>query len=144
MVATAAALSLAVATSATAQYNKTEPPKTRFRAGPLRFNPKLELRNAGRDSNVLLDPTNPLADTSIVVRATVDGFVPVRRRARLFGVGWIDMSYYRGVSSESSTDPGGRGIRSLSAGGPADSSSPGETTKLLGMTTAARRRSSSV
>ena len=114
--AAAAALSLAAATSATAQYNKTEPPKTRFRAGPLRFNPKLELRNAGRDSNVLLDPTNPLADTSIVVRATVDGFVPVRRRARLFGEGWLDMSYYRGLSTESSTDPGGQGRAEVDLG----------------------------
>ena len=114
--AAATALSLAAATSATAQYNSTEPPKTRFRAGPLRFTPKLELRNAGRDSNVLLDPTNPLADTSILVRATVDGFVPVRRRARLFGEGWLDMSYYRGVSSESSTDPGGQGRAEVDLG----------------------------
>ncbi len=105
----ALALSLGAAASARAQYNKTEPPKTRFRVGPLRFSPKLELRNAGRDSNAVLDPTNPIADTSIVVRGTVDGFVPVRRRARLFGEGWLDWSYYRSLSTERSTDPGGKG-----------------------------------
>ncbi len=105
----ALALSLAAAAGARAQYNKTEPPKTRFRVGPLRFTPKLELRNAGRDSNATLDPTDPLADTSVVVRGTVDGFVPVRRRARLFGEGWLDWSYFRRLSTESSVDPGGQG-----------------------------------
>ena len=107
-VATAIALLLA-ATSATAQYNKTEPPKMPFRAGPLHLSPKLELRNAGRDSNVFLDPTDPLADTSIVVRGTVEGYVPVRRRVRLFGEAWLDWSYYRSLSTERSVDPGGRG-----------------------------------
>jgi Putative beta-barrel porin 2 len=105
----ALALSLGAAANGSAQYNKTEPPKTRFRVGPVRFTPKLELRNAGRDSNALLDPTNPLADTSIVVRGTVEGFVPVRRRVRLFGEGWLDWSYYRSLSTERSTDPGGKG-----------------------------------
>jgi len=114
--AVATALSLAVATNATAQYKKTEPPKTRFRVGPLRFTPKLELRNAGRDTNVLLDPTNPLADTSIVVRGTVEGFVPVRRRARLFGEGWLDWSYFRSLSTERSTDPGGEGRAEVDLG----------------------------
>jgi len=100
---------LAAATSASAQYNRTEPPKTRFRVGPLRFTPKLELRNAGRDSNATLDPTNPVADSSIVVRGTVEAFVPVRRRARLFGEGWLDWSYFRSFNTERSTDPGGEG-----------------------------------
>jgi len=114
--AVATALSLAAATNATAQYNKTEPPKTRFRVGPLRFTPKLELRNAGRDTNALLDPTDPLADTSIVVRGTVEGFVPVRRRARLFGEGWLDWSYFRSLSTERSTDPGGEGRAEVDLG----------------------------
>jgi hypothetical protein len=105
----ALALSLVAAAGARAQYTRTEPPKTRFRVGPLRFTPKLELRNAGRDSNAVLDPTNPLADTSVVVRGTVAGFVPVRRRVRLFGEGWLDWSYFRRLSTERSTDPGGQG-----------------------------------
>jgi hypothetical protein len=105
----ALAVALAGAASSPAQYNKTEPPKTRFRVGPLRFTPKLELRNAGKDSNATLDPTNPLADTSVVVRGTVEGFVPVRRRVRLFGEGWLDWSYFRHFDTERSTDPGGDG-----------------------------------
>ena len=107
--AAALALSLGAAGTASAQYNRTEPPKTRFRVGPLRFNPKLELRNAGKDTNALLDPTNPVSDTSIVVRGTLEGFVPVRSRLRLFGEGWLDWSYYRSLTTERSTDPGGRG-----------------------------------
>ena len=108
VLAIAAAFSLGAAV-AEAQYNKTEPPRTRFRVGPVRFTPKLELRNAGRDSNVYLDPTNPFADTSVVVRGTVDGFVPVGRRVRLFAEGWLDWSYFQSEGSQTSTDPGGEG-----------------------------------
>jgi len=115
-VATAIAFSLAGASSATAQYNKTEPPKAPFQVGPVRLSPKLELVNAGRDTNVFLDPTDPLADGSIVVRGTVEGFMPVRRRTRLFGEGWLDLSYFRGLSTESSTDPGGRGRAEVDLG----------------------------
>jgi hypothetical protein len=105
-----------VAAPAAAQYNKTEPPKARFRVGPLRFQPKLELRNAGRDTNATLDPTDPLVDTSIVVRGTVEGFVPVGRRVRLFGEGWLDWSYFRSLSTERSTDPGGEGRAEVDLG----------------------------
>ena len=82
----------------------------------MRLSPKLELVNAGRDTNVFLDPTDPLADGSIVVRGTVEGFMPVRRRTRLFGEGWLDLSYFRGLSTESSVDPGGRGRAEVDLG----------------------------
>jgi hypothetical protein len=112
-----AAFVLAFAASASAQYNKTEPPtKTPFRLGPLRLSPKLELVNAGRDTNVLLDPTDPLSDRSVVVRGTLGGFMPVRRRIRLFGEGWLDWSYYRSLSSETSLDPGGQGRAEVDLG----------------------------
>ena len=105
----ALALSFGVAATAAAQYNKTEPPKTRFRVGPIRFSPRLELRNAGRDTNALLNPANPVEDTSIVVRGTVEGFIPVGRRVRLYGEGWLDWSYFRTFDTERSIDPGGEG-----------------------------------
>jgi hypothetical protein len=112
-----AAFVLAFAASASAQYNKTEPPtKTPFRLGPLRLSPKLELVNAGRDTNVLLDPTDPLSDRSVVVRGTLGGFMPVRRRIRLFGEGWLDWSYFQGLDTETSLDPGGRGRAELDVG----------------------------
>jgi hypothetical protein len=105
----ALALSFGVAATAAAQYNKTEPPKTRIRVGPIRVSPRLELRNAGRDTNALLNPANPVEDTSIVVRGTVEGFIPVGRRLRLYGEGWLDWSYFRTFDTERSTDPGGEG-----------------------------------
>jgi len=114
--ALALAFSLGVAGTAAAQYNKTEPPKTRFQVGPIRFNPKLELRNAGKDTNAVLDPTNPVTDNSIVVRGTVEGFMPVRSRLRLYGEGWLDWSYFRSFSTERSTDPGGKGHAELDLG----------------------------
>ena len=113
--ALAAALAIAAPT-AHAQNTRTEPPKTRFRVGPLRFSPKLELRNAGRDTNTTLDPTDPLGDTSIIVRGSVEGFVPAGRRVRLFGKGWLDWNYYRRYTTESSTDPGGEGRAEVDVG----------------------------
>jgi putative beta-barrel porin BBP2 len=116
----AAALALAsllgAAGTAAAQYNKTEPPITRFHAGPVRFNPKLELRNAGKDTNAVLDPTNPVTDNSIVVRGSVVGFMPVRTRLRLYGEGWLDWSYFQTFSTETSWDPGGQGHAELDFG----------------------------
>jgi hypothetical protein len=112
----AVAFTLGAAAPAVSQYNKTEPPKTRYRLGPLRFNPKLELRNAGRDTNAVLDPTNPVEDTSVVVRGSVEGFLPVRSRLRLFGEGWLDWSYFRNFDTERSTDPGGEGRAELDVG----------------------------
>jgi hypothetical protein len=119
--ASAAALALlagvfSTADPAHAQYRKTDPPKTRFRLGPLRFAPRLELRNAGRDDNVFLDPTNPVTDTSVVLRGSVEGFVPVGRRLRLSGEGWLDWSYFRRYSTERSTDPGAEGRAELDVG----------------------------
>jgi hypothetical protein len=97
------------AVSAGAQDTRTEPPKGRFRVGLIRITPKLELKNAGRDTNVLLDPASGVADSSIAVRGGTDAFFPVGRRGRLFAKGWLDWSYYRSLKTERSTDPGGEG-----------------------------------
>jgi hypothetical protein len=100
----------AAATSASAQYTRTDPPRRAvFRLGPVQLNPKLELRNAGKDDNVFVDSTNPVSDTSIVLRGSVEGFVPVRSRLRLYGEAWLDWSYFRTYDTERSTDPGGEG-----------------------------------
>jgi hypothetical protein len=116
-IAAAAATLLAFAAApAAAQYNKTEPPKTSFRVGPLRLQPKLELRHAGSDSNNTLDPTNPTADTSVFLRASLEGFVPAGRRVRLYGEGWLDWTYFRRSEGERSTDAGGQGHVELDVG----------------------------
>ena len=110
------AVLLASASASSAQYTKTELPKTRFRLGPLRFTPRLELRNAGRDSNVFVDPTDPVSDTSVVLRGSVEGYVPLARRLRVSGEGWLDWSYFRRYTTERSTDPGGEGRAELDVG----------------------------
>jgi hypothetical protein len=111
-----AALAAWCAAPASAQYTKTEPKKARFRVGPLRFSPKLELRNAGRDDNVFLDPTDPVADSALVLRGSLEGFVPVGRRLRVSGEGWLDWSWFRRYTTESSVDPGGQGRAEVDVG----------------------------
>ena len=84
--------------------------------GPLGLTPVLALRNAGRDGNVFLDPTNPVEDTSVVVRGSVKGALPVRQRMRLSGEGWLDWSYFSNTTTERSTDPGGQGRAEVDLG----------------------------
>jgi hypothetical protein len=110
--AAALALSLGAATAAHAQFwpeLTDKQKKGRFRLGPVALTPRLELRNAGVDTNVFVTPTNPIEDTSIVLRASSDVFVPVGRRVRLAGTGWIDFNYFASEDDERSTDPGGQG-----------------------------------
>jgi hypothetical protein len=86
-----------------------------FHAGPVALSPKLELKNAGVDTNVLVAPTNPIEDTSIVLRLSSDVFVPVGRRARIAGTGWLDFNYFASESDQRSTDPGGQGRAEVDA-----------------------------
>jgi len=81
----------------------------RVRVGPLALTPRFELRNAGVDTNVFLTPTEPTRDTSVVLRGSLDGYLPVGPRLRLVGAGWLDFNYFKTISAESSTDPGGEG-----------------------------------
>lgn len=74
-VAAAATLSAALPRPAQAQF---WPPfadkdkKGRFHVGPLALTPRLELRNAGVDTNVFVTPSDPTRDTAIVLRASTD------------------------------------------------------------------------
>ncbi len=83
--------------------------KGRFRIGPLALTPRVELRNAGVDTNVFITPTDPTRDTAVVLRATADAYLPVGRRVRLAGSGWADFNYFASEDDQSSTDPGGQG-----------------------------------
>lgn len=83
--------------------------KGRFRVGPIALTPRLELRNAGVDTNVFVAPTDPVEDTAVVLRLSADMFVPVGRRVRLAGTGWLDFNYFASEDDQRSTDPGGQG-----------------------------------
>lgn len=88
----------------------------RFKLGPLYLTPRLELRNAGVDTNVFHTLTDPTPDTSVVTRAALDGALPVGRRLSLTGNGYADLNYFRRQGSERSVDFGGEGNAELTLG----------------------------
>jgi hypothetical protein len=88
----------------------------RFRLGPVRVTPRIELRNAGVDTNVFNSAAAPVPDTSVVLRTTLEGYVPVRGRLRLWGTGYLDFNYFRRQATERSTDFGGSGHAELPVG----------------------------
>jgi len=106
------ALALAAAAPARAQFwpeLTDKQKKGRLRLGPFALTPRLELRNAGVDTNIFVTASNPVQDTSIVLRASSDVFVPAGRRVRLAGTGWLDFNYFGGQNDQGSVDPGARG-----------------------------------
>ena len=108
----ALALALGAAAPARAQFwpeLTDKQKKGRLRLGPLALTPRLELRNAGVDTNVFVTSSNPVEDTTIVLRASSDVFVPVGRRVRLAGTGWLDFNYFGDADDQGSVDPGAQG-----------------------------------
>jgi hypothetical protein len=81
----------------------------RFRVGPVYLTPKLQLKNAGVDTNVFNRRADEIADTSVVLSPTVLAAWPIGRRLRLTGESHVDLNYFRHQSSERSTDFGGEG-----------------------------------
>jgi hypothetical protein len=95
-----------------------EPPARpgRFKIGPLYLTPRIELKNAGVDTNVLLSRSNEVPDTSVVVSPSLEAVLPVGQRLRLSGRGALDVNYYRRRESERSNDPSGDGQIELTLG----------------------------
>ena len=106
------ALALGAAAPARAQFwpeLTDKQKKGRLRLGPLALTPRLEMRNAGVDTNVFVTSSDPVQDTTIVLRASSDVFVPVGRRVRLAGTGWLDFNYFGDANDQGSVDPGAQG-----------------------------------
>lgn len=97
-----------LATAASRDDWKRHPPG-RFHVGPFWLTPKIELRNAGVDTNVYNQLANPVADNSVVIRPGLRAALPVGRRIRLEGGGYVDLNYFRGQQTERSNDFGGDG-----------------------------------
>lgn len=74
-----------------------------FKVGPVYFTPKLELKNAGVDTNVFYS-RNAVSDTSIVLSPSVTAALPIGRRLRLTGMGYLDFNYFHNLASERSVD----------------------------------------
>ena len=109
--AVAAILSAALTAPAQAQFWPPISEKLkhgRFHLGPLAVTPTLQL-DAGVDTNVYLTETNPVDDTSVILRGALDAYCPVGSRVRVVGSGWLEYNYFKSQTTERSTDPGGRG-----------------------------------
>lgn len=118
LVTACAAASLAAGRPALARdkIDWTQKQPGRFKFGPFYLTPKVELRNAGVDTNVYNQRQNPVTDTSVVVRPSLTGALPVGRRVRLQGDGYLDFNYFRRQSTERSTDFGVEGTGELDFG----------------------------
>src|SRR6185436_1855716 len=66
----------------------------RFRVGPLYLTPKLQLKNAGVDTNVFNQRTDEIADTSAVLSPATLIAWPIGRRIRLTGETHVDLNYF--------------------------------------------------
>lgn len=105
---------LAPAASASAQETRSQP--GRYRLGPLRLTPRIELVNAGVDTNVFQTLQDPTRDAVVILRPRLDGAMEVGRRLRLTGYGLLDFNYYRRQGEERSTDFFGGGDAELDLG----------------------------
>jgi hypothetical protein len=106
------AAALVFATTAAARAQEPH----RLKLGPLQITPRLELKNAGVDTNVFLTRSGAVPDTSVVLSPGLDGVLRVGSRLTLTGRGSVDFNYFRRVSSERSTDFSGEGRAELVLG----------------------------
>jgi len=115
LVAAALVASALPAVAAEREREKKKRPG-RFRVGPVYLTPKLQLKNAGVDTNVFNQRTDEIADTSAVLSPAVLIAWPIGRRLRLTGETHVDLNYFRRQSSERSTDFGGEGRAEVDIG----------------------------
>jgi hypothetical protein len=79
----------------------------RYRLGPVYFTPRLELRNAGVDTNVYGAGHGMTPDNIVALRTGLAAAFRVGRRLRLTSDGWVDWNYYQREASERSHDLSG-------------------------------------
>jgi hypothetical protein len=109
------ALPLALA-AAPARAEETRARPGKYRLGPFWLTPRVQLKDAGVDTNVFQTRDRPTRDTVAVVSPRVDGSMKIGRRLRATGFGFLDLNYYRRQDEESSTDFYGEGDATLDLG----------------------------
>jgi hypothetical protein len=75
-----------------------------YRLGPIYVTPRLQLKNAGVDTNVFQTARDPVRDDVVVLSPRLDGVVPVGRRLRITGLTYLELAYYRRQGEERSVD----------------------------------------
>ena len=106
-------LSAAVLVAAGGDVRRTPTRSAPGRAGiawvPLWITPRVQLKDAGVDTNVFQTRDQPTRDAVAVVSPRLDGSMKIGRRLRATGFGYLDLNYYRRQGEESSTDFYGEG-----------------------------------
>jgi len=88
----------------------------RHRLGPAWVTVKLQLRNAGVDTNVFQTLVDPVRDQLIVVALQGDSVLPVGRRLTLSGTGYVEQYHFQREGDENATDFYGAGRLELRLG----------------------------
>jgi hypothetical protein len=88
----------------------------RHRLGPAQVTLRLQLRNAGVDTNVFQTLVDPVRDEVVVVALQGDGVLPIGRRLVVSGSGFVEQNHYRREGDESARDFFGRGRVELQLG----------------------------
>jgi hypothetical protein len=93
-----------VAASAGASDTATRP--GRFRLGPFWLTPRVELRGAGRDTNVYNARVDAISDAAAVLSPSLEVAMPVGQRFRFSGRGFLNVNWFHDETSQRSTDRG--------------------------------------
>lgn len=74
----------------------------RFRLGPFRFTPSIELRELGVETNVFNEAVDPKEDTTAVFGPKVEYWSRLGPRALVFGASSVDYHYFKRYESQRS------------------------------------------
>jgi hypothetical protein len=88
----------------------------RHQVGPAWVTLRLQLRNAGVDTNVFQTLVDPVRDQVIVLAAQGEGVLPIGRRLTLSGTGFVAQHHFQREGDENATDFHGEGRLELRLG----------------------------
>jgi hypothetical protein len=108
------AAALLVCAAGHAQERKPRP--GRHQLGPAQVTLRLQLRNAGVDTNVFQTFQDPVRDQELVLAVQGDGVLPLGRRLVVTGMGFVEQHSFRREGDQSATDFYGEGRAELQLG----------------------------
>ena len=108
------ALAAAVA-AAPAQAQSPRKADGRYQVGPFQVTPTFRM-TSGIDTNVFQTLRDPTRDAVVVLSPRLDGALPLGKRLRITGLGFVDAFYFRRQDDERSIDFYGEGKADLVLG----------------------------